>query len=158
MVERILADSEGKRKEVEERQKQVRRELKEYLDRQKELATSLREQLVQFTLGKTDKDGLETIVNDLKATFQNKGEEVFSLLRNFQLQLEVFQREQEEINHKLQRLVDRGESLGLEDLRQLEAAKAREDRKAERELRQEEVERLLLHFKQQRQEGNHRRR
>jgi len=155
LMERLLSDSEGKRKEIEEEQKRVREELKEYLDRQKELATSLRERLVQFTLGKADKDGLETIVNDLKATFQNKGEEVFSLLRNFQWHLEVFQREQEEINHKLQRLVDRGKSLRIEDLRQLEAAKAREDRKAERELRREDVERLLAHFRQERQRSSH---
>jgi hypothetical protein len=47
--------------------------------------------------------------------------------------------------------VERGESLKLEDLRQLEAAKAGQERRAEKELRQEDVERLLAHFKEQRQ-------
>jgi len=36
----------------------------------------------------------------------------------------------------------------------LEAVKAREGRKAERELRRQDVERLLTHFKQQRQESS----
>jgi hypothetical protein len=76
------------------------------------------------------------------------------MLRDFQLHLEVFQKEQEEINRTLQRLVDRGESLSLENLRQLEADKAYQDRKANRELRREEVDRLLSHFRQQRQESH----
>jgi len=47
--------------------------------------------------------------------------------------------------------VERGESLRLEDLRQLEAAEAGQERRAERELRRQEVERLLAHFKERRQ-------
>ena len=81
-----------------------------------------------------------------------RGSSLFAMLRDFQLRLEDFQKEQEEINHKLQRLVDRGESLSLEDLRQLEAAKALQEEELDRELRREEVDRLLSHFRQQRQE------
>ena len=90
----------------------------------------------------------------IKAVYQERGQEMFATLRNFQLRLESFQAEQEEINHKLQRLVERGESLRLEDLRQLEAAEAGQERRAERELRRQEVERLLAHFKERRQGGN----
>jgi hypothetical protein len=67
------------------------------------------------------------------------------------LRLESFQAEQKEINHKLQRLVERGESLILEGMRQLEATKTGQERRAERELRREEVERLMAHFKERRQ-------
>jgi len=92
----------------------------------------------------------------IKAAYQERGQEMFATLRNFQLRLESFQVEQEEINHKLQRLVERGESLSLEDLRQLEATKAGQERRAERELRRQEVERLLAHFKDRRQGGSRR--
>lgn len=151
LMERVVADSRGKKKEIEEERNRVREKLKEYLDEQKGLATSLRERLVEFTQEKKHKDSLEAIIGDLKAVYQDKGEQVFALLRNLQLHLELFQNEEEEINRKLQRLADRGKSLRIEDLRQLEAAKARQDRKAERELRREDVERLLAHFKQQHQ-------
>ena len=101
---------------------------------------------------KIDKGCLDTIIDNIKATYEDKGQRLFSILRNFQLRLEVFQKEQAEINHKLQRLMNRGESLSLEDLRQLEATKACQDRKVNRELRREEVDRLLSHFRQQRLE------
>jgi hypothetical protein len=155
LMEGILSDSERKRMEIEEERRQVKEKLQEYLKGQKELAASLRKRLIEFTSEKTDKDNLRMTITELKAAYQDKGEEVFAMLRAFELHLEAFQREQEEINHKLQRLVDRGKSLRIEELRQLEAAKARENRKAERELRRESIERLLAHFKQQRQDGRH---
>jgi len=156
LMERVLSDShKGEKKEIEEERKQVREKLKEYLDKQKKLAASLRGQLVKFTQEDADRDSLGAIISDFKTACQDKGEQVFALLRNFQWHLESFQREQEEINRKLQRLVDRGESLKLDDLRQIEAGKARQDRKAERELRREDVERLLTHFRQQRQGNIH---
>jgi len=161
LMERILADSQGKKKEIEEEQRRVRENLKEYLDEQEGLAASLKAQLAKFIQEKADKESLEAIITELaivaefRAVYQEKGEQVFALLRNFQWRLEVFQREQEEINHKLQKLVDRGESLKVEDLRQLEAVKARQARKAEKELRRDDVERLLAHFRQERQRSSH---
>jgi hypothetical protein len=156
LMARILFDSKGKKKEIEEEQRRVRKRLKEYLDEQKSLASFLKEQLVKFTQESAGKDSLEATIGNLKVTYQDKGQQILALIRNFQLHLEVFQREQEEINHKLQRLVDRGESLKIEELRQLQAAKAHQDREVERELRREDVERLLAHFRQQRH-GNVRR-
>jgi regulator of replication initiation timing len=155
LMEAILSDSERKRMGIEEERRKVKEKLQEYLNGQKELAASLKKHLIEFTAEKTDKDNLKMIITELEAASQGKGEEVFAMLRTFELHLEAFQREQEEINHKLQRLVDRGKSLRIEELRQLEAAKAREDRKTERELRREGIERLLAHFKQQRQDGRH---
>jgi len=150
LMERVLADSQGEKKEIEEERKRAKEKLKEYLDKQKELTTSLRGQLVKFTQEDADRDSLGAIISDFKTACQDKAEEVFALLRDFQSRLDVFQREQEEVNHKLQRLADRGGSLRVDDLRQLEAAKACQDRKAERELRREDIERLLTHFRQQR--------
>jgi hypothetical protein len=152
LLERVLSNSNKSREAIEEERSQVREKVKEYLDEQKQLANYLRQQLVELAQEKTDKGCLDAIIGNIKATYEDKGQRLFARLRDFQLHLEVFQREQEEINHKLQRLVDRGESLSLEDLRQLEATKARQDRRVIRELRREEVDRLLSHFRQQRLE------
>lgn len=157
LLERVLFDSSKKRRAIEEERSWVREKVKEYLDEQKQMANYLRQQLIELAKEKTDKGCLDAIIGNIKATYEDKGQHLFIMLRDFQLHLEAYQREQEEINHKLQRLVDRGESLSLEDLRQLEAAKARQDRRANRELRREEVDRLLSHFRQQRREGRHER-
>jgi len=105
---------------------------------------------VELVHGKTDKGGLDAVIGKFRAMYEGRGQQLFAMLRYFQTHLEAFEREQEEINHQLQALVDRGESLSIEDLRQLEVAKACQERKAEREVRREQVERLLVHFKQQR--------
>ena len=154
LMERMLSDFEKDKKKIEEEQQQVRDKVKGYLTEQKELAASLREKLARFATD-AEKDSLKAAIQEFKTACQDKGEQVFVLLRDFQSRLDVFQRGQEEVNHKLQRLVDSGECLKVEDLRQLEAAKASQDRKAERELRREDIERLLTHFRQQRQGNIH---
>lgn len=151
LVERITSESERKKRELEEERKLVREDLKRYLDEQKQLVTCLRQQLDDFTYERGDKDALETTITRIKAAYQQTGQQVLALLRDFQSRLRVFQREQEEMNYELQRLVERGESLKLEDLRQIEAAKAGQKRRAERELRRQDLGRLLAHFKEQRQ-------
>jgi hypothetical protein len=153
LLEHLLSDSEKNRKAIEEERSRVREKVKEYLDEQKQLANSLRQQLIELAQDKTAKGSLDTIIGNIKATYADKGQLLFAILRDFQLHLEAFQKEQEEINHKLQRLVDRGEFLSLEDVRQLEAAEALQKRATDRELRREEVDRLLSHFRQQRQES-----
>jgi uncharacterized protein YjgD (DUF1641 family) len=154
-MERVLSDSNKNRIAIQEEQSRVREKVKEYLDEQKQLSNYLRQQLVELAQEKTAKGSLDAAIGNIRAMYENKGQQLFATLRDFQQRLKDFQREQEEINHKLQRLVDRGESLSLEDLRQLEATKAYQDRKADRELRREEVDRLLSHFRQQRQESSH---
>jgi predicted phage tail protein len=153
LVEAVLSDSNKTRGAIEEERSLVREKVKEYLNDQKQLANNLRQQLIELAQEKTDKNGLDTVMGNIRAMYEDKGQQLLAILRDFQRHLEAFRREQEEINRKLQRLVDRGESLSLEDLRQLEAAKACQDRKANRELRREEVDRLLARFGQQRQES-----
>jgi chromosome segregation ATPase len=157
-IEQILLDGERKRADIEQEQKQLRRVLKDYLDEQKRLIASLRERMGSFSPGDVDRAGLEELINELKMAYQDKGERITVLLQEFQCRLNTFRQEQEEINHRLERLIQRGESLRLEDLRQLQAGHAREERKAGRELRRQEVQRLLSHFGQQRRDvGRHRR-
>jgi len=152
LLEQLLSDSNKNRVAIEEERRQVREKVQEYLDEQKQLANSLRQQIVELAKEKMDIGCLDTIIGNIKAAYEDKGQRLFSILRDFQLRLKTYHREQEEINHKLQRLIERGESLSLEDLRQLEATKACQDRKVNRELRREEVDRLLSHFRQQRLE------
>lgn len=156
LIDKVLSDSERKREEIDQERKRAREMLKEYLDQQKELAASLRERLIEFSQKKADKSGLEALIGSIRAAYQDKGGQAFAALRELQRRLEVFLREQEEMNRRLERLVDGGKSLKIEDLRQIEAARAREDRRAESELRREGVERLLVHFRQQRQEDSQR--
>jgi regulator of replication initiation timing len=158
LMERVISEFEMKKRRLEEERKRVREELKGYLDEQKQLTASLRQQLVDFTDENIDKDALEATIDNMKVIYQNKGQQVFALLRDFQLQLGSFRREQQEMNHELQRLVERGESLRMEDLRQLEAARGGRERRAEKELRRQEMERLLARFKEQRQAGNRQKR
>jgi len=153
LLEQLLSVSTKNREAIEKERSQVREKAKEYLDEQKQLASYLRQQLVELTQEKMDKGCLDVVIGKIKASYEDTGQRLFTILRNFKLCLETYQREQEEINRKLQRLADRGESLSLEDLRQLEAAEALQKRATDRELRREEVDRLLAHFRQQRQES-----
>ena len=155
LMERVLSESNGKREAIEKERGQLREKVKEYLNEQKELASCLREQMSELAQEKADKSGLDTIINNIRAVYKGPGQQLLAILRDFQLHLDAFQREQADINHKLQGIMERGESLSIENLRQLEAAKACQDRKAERELRREQVGRLLAHFKQQRLESSH---
>jgi hypothetical protein len=151
LMDRITSEFERSKSELEEEREYAREGLKRYLDEQKQSVTSLRQQLVDFACEKAGRDALGATMAMIKAAYQERGYEMFVTLRNFQLRLQSFQVEQEKINHKLQRLVERGESLRLEDMRQLEATKTGQERRAERELRREEVERLMAHFKERRQ-------
>jgi hypothetical protein len=150
LVARVFSDIERKKTEIEKEQKQVRERVKAYLGKQKELATSLKEQVAKFAED-SGKENLEAMLNDIKASFKEEGEKIFAALRDFQLHLETFCHEQGVLNDKLRRLVNRGKFLTIDDLRQLEAAKDREQRKADRKARREDIERLLARFRQERQ-------
>jgi hypothetical protein len=158
LMKRVLADSERTRGKIEEEQKCLRERVREYLKEQKELATSLRRQLVEQVGENTDKSSLDAVIGTIKTMYQETGHKLVAMLREFQSHIKAFCREQEELNRKLQRLMERGESLCIEDLRELEAGKACQDRKAERELRRQEVEKLLANFKQNRESSRHWRR
>ena len=151
LMERILVGSEGKRGKIEQEWKLIRGKLKEYLDQQKELVASLREGLAKIGKEELAEATFGVVIGDFRVTSQDRGEQILTLLRDFQCHLGVFLNEQRQVNGELQRLVDIGESLRLEDLRCLEIARARQDRKMDRELRREDIESLLTHFRQQRQ-------
>jgi hypothetical protein len=149
-MERVLVGSDQKRGKIEQEWKLIRGKLKEYLDQQKELVASLREGLARIGQEDMAKDTLGVVIGDFRVTSQDRGEQILTLLRDFQCHLGVFLHEQREVNGELHRLVEIGESLRLEDLRCLETTRARQDRKMARQLRREDIEGLLTHFRQQR--------
>jgi hypothetical protein len=151
MMKRIVCDIEKRKEKTQQKQKQIREMLEDYFGEQKKLATFLKEKLTQFAQGKSNEDSLKTILADIKTLHDSRGKKVFSGLQDFKLHLELFRKDQEKVNRRLQRLIDRGKSLRTEDLRRLESTKAHEQRRAERRILREDVERLLSHFKQERQ-------
>jgi len=150
LMERILSASERKRKEIENERRLAGDILAKYLEEQKRLTASIKEHFVQFTQEDDNRDELEALVSEIKAATQEKGERVFVQLRFFQRRLDTFRQEQEEINYNMQRLLNRGKYLKLEDLRHIDAARERQDRKAQMEHRREDVIRLLAQYSQQR--------
>jgi DNA-binding ferritin-like protein len=153
LLEKVLSDSTSKRDMIEQERKQVRERVTKYLEEHKQLADYLRKQLVELAEEAADNGTLNAMIGIIRTRYEDTSQKLFAALREFQTRLDVFRREQEDINSRLQRLADRGESLRIEDLRQLEAARADQERKADRGLRREVVDRLLAHFRQQRLEN-----
>ncbi len=152
---KVFSSIDTKKVEIENQRKLIRETLKAYLVRQKELVIALKEQLAKLGLEGSNKDSLELLLNDIKTSQKEEGEQTFSLLRDIQFRLKTFRIELADLNSNFQRILERGELLKLEDLRQLQSTLAQERRKAERKERKEDVERLLAHFSRERQEIIH---
>jgi DNA polymerase III delta prime subunit len=152
---KVFSSIDTKKIEIENQRKLTREILKAYLGRQKELVTSLKEQLAKFSLEGSNRDSLELILSAMKTSQKEEGEQTFALLRDIQFRLKTFRQELADLNSNLQRILKRGELLKLEDLRQLQSAQAHERRNAEKEVRKEDVSRLLAHFNRERQESIH---
>jgi len=122
LIRQVLADSDGKRQQVEEEWNGILKKVKNYLDEQKQLAIRLRQHLVEPVLEKTDHYSLDLVIRRMKTSCEDVGQQLFAMLRDLQLRLVAFQREEEDMNRRLQSLIDRGESLRIEDLRQMPAS------------------------------------
>lgn len=152
---KVFSSIDTKKMEIENQRKLTREILKAYLGRQKELVTSLKEQLAKFSLEGSNRDSLELILSAMKTSQKEEGEQTFALLRDIQFRLKTFRQELADLNSNLQRILKRGELLKLEDLRQLQSAQAHERRSTEKEVRKEDVSRLLEHFNRERKESIH---
>lgn len=152
---KVFSSIDKKKMDIENERKLIREVLRAYLGRQKELVIALKEQLAKFSLEGSNKDGLELLLNNIKTSQKQEGEQTFAMLRDIQFHLKTFRMELANLNSNFQRLLERGELLKLEDLRQLQSTIAQERRKAEKEERKEDVEKLLAHFKGERQEITH---
>lgn len=160
LTSKIFADIDLKKTEIESERRLVKERLRAYLRRQQELVASLKQQLAKSGQEDYSRDNLEAILNNIRTSQKEAGEKTFALLRDFQFRLKIFRQELEGLNDKLQRILERGEILKLEDLRQLQAGLAYERRKTEREVRKSDVERLdverlLVRFSNDRQKSIH---
>ena len=152
LMDDVLADSQSQREEIERERARLVDKVQEYLEEQKGLAASLRGQLIEMAPENPDASAIEAAIASIRTAYQGTVQELSGRLRDFQVHLEAFCKEQAEMNGKLNGLVDRGDSLRTEDIRRLEAARTRHSRKTDRELRRERVETLLAHFRQHREE------
>ena len=150
----VFNNIDKKKTDIENERKLVREILKTYLDKQKKLVTALKEQLTGFGQEGNDKASLELLLINIKESQKEEGEQTFSLLRDIQLRLNTFRKELADLNSNFQRILDRGELLKMEDLRQFRANLALERRKAERKERKDDIGRLLEQFNQERREIN----
>lgn len=148
----VFNSIDKKKMEIEHQRKLIWDILKAYLGRQKALVSALKEQVAKFSLEGTNKDSLELLLNDIKTSQQEEGEQTFSLLKDIQIRLKNFRLELADLNKNFERILERGELLKLEDVRQFQSSLTQERRKAERKDRKEDVERLLAHFNRERQE------
>jgi hypothetical protein len=150
----VFNNIDKKKTDIEDERKLAREILKTYLDKQKKLVTVLKEQLAVFGQEGNDKASLELLLINIKESQKEEGELTFSLLRDIQLRLNIFRKELADLNSNFQRILDRGELLKMEDLRQFRSNLALERRKAERKERKDDIGRLLEQFNQERREIN----
>ena len=151
----LYSSIDKKIKGIENEKKQIREILRAYLGRQKELIIALKEQLARFEPEGFNKDSLELLLNDIKTSQSEEGENTFGLLKDIQFRLKILRSELADLNSNFQRILERGELLKLEDLRQLQSSLAQDRRKAETKERKDDVEKLLAHFNRKRQEIIH---
>jgi len=152
---KVFSSIDTKKMEIENQRKSTREVFKAYLGRQKLLVLALKQQLAEFSLEGSRKDNLESLLDDIKTSQKEEGEQTLALLRGIQSRLKNFRQELADLNDNLQRILNRGELLRLQDLRQLQSALALKRRKAEKEIRREDVSSLLAHFNRERQEIIH---
>lgn len=142
----IVCELEGKKAQLEKDEGQIEQELESYLAREKQRIALLREKLK----GTDGIEGIERALRDIKVGQENEAESILLMLRQFRLKLEAFTRKHDQLNRKLQKLLEKGELLRIEDIRRLNFMEARCKRQILRRARREEVERLLVKFGRER--------
>ncbi len=153
MVVRTIGTVQESRRAIEDERKQIRLRLTAHLRNQKSLMSRLGEQLSNYGPDDYNSDKLQTSIDELKKNYNDEGRQIFADLRDFQAKVAVFCREQQLLNDKVRHLLERSEHLRLEDLRQLKAIGVRKSRQQEREVRRQDVERLLTKFRNERKEA-----
>jgi hypothetical protein len=151
----IFSDIDSRKASIDEDRKAVRLRLESYLKRQKQLIVSLKEKLVTYSDDES-KRAVESVLDEISKSQKEEGTQSFTMLTDFQVRLKNFRQELEVLNHELQRILERGELLRLEDLRKLQASFAIERRKDESRHRSDDVQRLLASFNRERHATNKR--
>lgn len=127
-------------KALEKERRRANEGLRNYLDELKQSVCRLRQQLVDFVSEKEEAAALEATMGRIEAAYRQGGHQAFISLRDFQIRLGSFRKELEEMNIQLQRLVELGEAVKAEDLRQLPAGVAISTQGSDLESRKEDLE------------------
>lgn len=137
----------------EERETEVKNLLKGYLNQQREMARTLRENLAEFkeALAKGDVQRIkefQEMLKDILAKQDARKEEVTSKLKEFQ-------KEQQEMSKRLKTLIAKGSQLRIKDLKEMLQAFniQHKERLSQQMERRKEVNKMLGTFKQERKEA-----
>jgi DNA repair exonuclease SbcCD ATPase subunit len=114
LMEDVLSRIEKERKDLFEERRRIGEALKEYFDYQGKLVLSLKDEVAKYIEGHVSKAEVESFVDDIKASYEERGEEIYNSLRAFQYRLQVYKKETKRLNEKLRRLIERGNLLKAE--------------------------------------------
>lgn len=122
MIEKISGGITNRKEEIEKNQHIIREELRGYLDKQKDIAATLRERLARFTdhLKENEANRLrdfKIFLKDLQTQQEKRGEEVRKMLEGFRKELEVYRAEQMLMSQTLRDLLSKGNSLRIRDFK-----------------------------------------
>ena len=122
MIEKISGGITDRKEKIENNQYIIREELKDYLDKQKDIAAALRERLARFTdhLKENESNRLtdfKIYLKDLQSQQEKRGEEVRKMLESFRKELEVYKAEQILMSQTLRDLLNKGNSLRIKDFK-----------------------------------------
>jgi len=122
MIEKISGGITNRKEEIEKNQYIIREELRGYLDKQKDIAATLRKRLARFTdhLKENEANRLrdfKIFLKDLKTQQEKRGEEVRKMLEGFRKELEVYRAEQMLMSQTLRDLLSKGNSLRIRDFK-----------------------------------------
>ena len=122
MIEKISEGTTNGKEEIEKNQYTIREELRGYLDKQKDVAATLRERLARFTdhLKENESNRLidfKIFLKDLQVQQEKRGKEVRKMLEGFRKELEVYRAEQMLMSQTLRDLLSKGNSLRIRDFK-----------------------------------------
>jgi len=122
MIDKISGGITDRKEKIENNQYIIREELKDYLDKQKDIAAALRERLARFTdhLKENESNRLvdfKIYLKDLQSQQEKRGEEVRKMLEGFRKELEVYRAEQMLMSQTLRDLLNKGNSLRIRDFK-----------------------------------------
>lgn len=118
LMARVFDRVESSQREIERERAQIKAKLATYITGQKEIAAALRHELAR-SAQEGSSERLDELLDKIKSSYRNEGEETLARLRDFELRVEAFRLEQSVLHSQLRRLLDQGSSISIEDVRRL---------------------------------------
>ncbi len=116
----VFARIETRQRELERDRSDIKTRLADYIAGQKAAAAALREELAVLD-SDLSSERLPGLLAGLKSAYRDEGEQTLARLRDFELRVEAFRLEQSLLREQLSRLLERADSVNMEDLKRLRA-------------------------------------